>query len=230
MQKRALFKKFIALGLTAALGAGSILPVTAAEMTVEEKAGGSMAMLAHYPLQEDAEDISGNENNGQIHGSVTWEDGLVLPGGRKTSDSSASYVTLPEGMLDKKDEVTISAWIKSNTNSGNYSALFFGTPAQGNQMPLNYWLFNPTNPNGLFKSVFTNGNNVDAPYQTEAGVTSAATTAFKGGMDPLHHGADRGLCDRIYQWGKDRDSGENENHIGFRNRAAGLYRALQLSE
>ncbi len=180
MQKRALFKKFIALGLTAALGAGSILPVTAAEMTVEEKAGGSMAMLAHYPLQEDAEDISGNENNGQIHGSVTWEDGLVLPGGRKTSDSSASYVTLPEGMLDKKDEVTISAWIKSNTNSGNYSALFFGTPAQGNQMPLNYWLFNPTNPNGLFKSVFTNGNNVDAPYQTEAGVTSAATTAYKG--------------------------------------------------
>lgn len=141
---------------------------------------GQAPLLAQYPLQSNADDISGNENHGAISGSVTWDDGLVLPGGKKTSAADASYVTLPEGMFDGRDEVTVSVWIKSNTNAGNYSALFFGTPAQSNNMPLNYWLFNPTNPSGMFKSVFTNSNNSSAPYNSEVGVTSASTAEYKG--------------------------------------------------
>ncbi len=185
MHIKNIWKKGIAFGLSAVLAAGSITPVQAAQVTdgsskaAEEKAE-TATMLAHYPLQSDVDDVSGNNKNAEIHGSVSWDDGLVLPGGKKTSAGDASYVTLPEGLFDGKDEVTISAWIKSNTDKGNYSALFFGTKAQNNNMPLNYWLFNPTNPSGNFKSVFTNDNNSGAPYQTEVGISSTATTANKG--------------------------------------------------
>ena len=93
-------------------------------------------LLARYPLAQDANDISGNHKNG----SVTWNEGLTLPGGKKTSAADASYVTLPGDLFAGRENLTISVWIKSATNKGNYAALFFGTAPQSNNMPLNYWL------------------------------------------------------------------------------------------
>lgn len=138
------------------------------------------SLLARYPLQQDVNDISGNGRNGETHGNVSYTDGLVLPGGKKTSAEDASYVTLPGNMFTGKEKLTISVWIKNATDKGNYAALFFGTAPQDNKMPLNYWLFNPINPGGLFKSVFTNADNADSPYSTEAGVTAGDTTQYKG--------------------------------------------------
>ncbi len=138
------------------------------------------ALLARYPLAQDVNDISGNGKNGEAHGSVTYNEGLTLPGGKKTSAGDASYVTLPGDIFAGKENLTISVWIKSATDKGNYAALFFGTPPQSNNMPLNYWLFNPTNPGGLFKSVFTDSNNSNAPYQSEKGVTAGGTEVYKG--------------------------------------------------
>ncbi|UOK65439.1 LamG domain-containing protein [Paenibacillus sp. OVF10] len=83
-------------------------------------------------------------------------------------------------MFDNQENTTISVWIKSNTGSGNYSALFYGTPAAGNNLPTNYWMFNPSNPSGDFKSVFTNSNNVDQPWTTEVGVSGTSTSPYKG--------------------------------------------------
>lgn len=137
-------------------------------------------LLARYPLAQDANDISGNHKNGEVHGSVTWNEGLTLPGGKKTSAADASYVTLPGDLFAGRENLTISVWIKSATNKGNYAALFFGTAPQSNNMPLNYWLFNPTNPSGLFKSVFTDSNNSGTPYNTEKGVTAGGTEVYKG--------------------------------------------------
>lgn len=137
-------------------------------------------LLARFPLAQDANDISGNGKNGQVHGAVTWAEGLTLPGGQRTSDANASYITLPGDLFANRERLTISVWIKSATNKGNYAALFFGTAPQSNNMPLNYWLFNPTNPNGLFKSVFTDSNNSGAPYNSEKGVTAGATEGYKG--------------------------------------------------
>jgi len=132
--------------------------------------------LAHYPLLENVEDISGNDNHGQAVGNITYQDGLTLPGG---TNSNTNYVKLPDGLFDNQDSVTISVWIKSNTGSGNYAALFFGTPPTGN-VPSNYWLFNPTNPSGNFKSVFTDSTNVSSPWTTEVGVGSHPTTGYFG--------------------------------------------------
>ena len=181
MQRNSMKKKSLAFVLAASMCVGGVLPAAAAPVKEEGMAKAEeSAMLAHYPLQGDVQDISGNENHGSVHGNVSWTDGLVLPGGTRTDASNASYVTLPEGMFDGQDEVTVSVWINSNTNSGNYSALFFGTETQSNNLPLNYWLFNPTNPSGMFKSVFTNSDNSGSPWSTEVGVTSGSTTAYKG--------------------------------------------------
>ncbi len=134
-------------------------------------------MLAHYPLLEDVQDISGNEKHGTAVGNITYTDGLTLPGG---TDSNTNYVQLPTGLFDHQENTTISVWIKSNTGSGNYSALFYGTPAAGNNLPTNYWMLNPSNPSGDFKSVFTNSNNVDQPWTTEVGVSGTSTSQYKG--------------------------------------------------
>lgn len=177
MQRSTMKKKTLAFVLAASMCMGNILPAVAAPGTEKTE---ETAMLAHYPLQSNAQDVSGNANHGTVHGNVSWTDGLVLPGGMKTDAANASYVTLPEGMFDGQDEVTVSVWINSNTDAGNYSALFFGTKTQSNNLPLNYWLFNPTNPSGMFKSVFTNANSTDTPWGTEVGVSSVSTTEYKG--------------------------------------------------
>jgi hypothetical protein len=133
--------------------------------------------LAHYPLIDDVADISGNEKHGVAVGNITYNDGLTLPGG---TNSSTNYVQLPDGMFDNQDSVTISVWLKSNTGSGNYAALFFGTPANSGNVPTNYWLLNPTNPSGQFKSAFTDGSNSGSPWTTEIGVSGAPTTQYRG--------------------------------------------------
>lgn len=137
-------------------------------------------LLARYPLQQDANDISGNGKHGEAHGSVSYNDGLVLAGGKVTTNSAASYITLPGDMFVGEENLTISVWIKNASDKGNYGALFFGTAPQANNMPLNYWLFNPINPDSLFKSVFTNINNASAPYNSEVGVAAGSTEAYKG--------------------------------------------------
>lgn len=147
--------------------------VTANEITVNN----DEQLLAHYPLIEDVKDVSGHEKHGETVGNITFAEGLTLPGG---TNSNTNYVKLPDGLFDHQDSLTISTWLKSNTGSGNYSALFFGTQANSNNVPENYWLFNPTNPSGNFKSVFTNSKNSSAPWSTEVGVTSANTTANHG--------------------------------------------------
>lgn len=134
-------------------------------------------MLAHYPLIEDVLDVSGNGRHGTAVGSIMYADGLTLPGG---TDSLTNYVQLPTGLFDHQENTTISVWMKSNAGRGNHAALFYGTPAAENKLPTNYWLFNPSNPSGEFKSVFTDGNNVDQPWTTEVGVSGPSTTQYEG--------------------------------------------------
>lgn len=148
-----------------------------AQAAADAPEGGSL--LARYPLQEDANDISGNDRHGEAHGSVSYNDGLVLSGGKKTSAADAPYVTLPGELFAGREKLTISVWIKNASDKGNYGALFFGTAPQANNMPLNYWLFNPINPDSRFKSVFTNSDNSATPYSSEVGVTAGNTAQYK---------------------------------------------------
>ena len=74
-------------------------------------------------------------------------------------------------MFDGKNTVTISAWLKNQTGSGNYAAMFFGNDKNSKGFPTQYWLLNPANLSGQMKSVITNSVNESAPYNTEYGIS-----------------------------------------------------------
>ncbi len=129
------------------------------------------------------DDLSGNGFHAELKGKgATITDGmLMLPGGAAGSD--AAYVSIPKEVFVGQDTLTINVWLKNQTGSNNYAAMFFGTKTKhvdsGStaNMPLNYWLLNPADKDnkGMFKSVWTNGDNTDAPYTTETAVSKTKT-------------------------------------------------------
>ncbi len=155
-------KKFTSLMLAAVMVIGSALPASAKETTADED------MLLHYDFSNvegtTVKDSSGKGHDGTIRGSGYQVSGnaLTLPGG--ASGSTAAYVEIPAGTFDKQNTLTVSVWLKNETGAGNYAGMFFGNAS-------NYWLLNPCNPNGYFKSVITNSENTSAPYNTEYGIT-----------------------------------------------------------
>jgi GH43 family beta-xylosidase len=153
-----------------ALPAGGAAPAAAADPAVP-------APAAHYPLLTDARDVVGGADGTAI-GAVTFAgEGAVLPGG---TSSATNYVDLPGSAFAGTDEITVSAWVRAVTGAGNYAALSFGTPAQANRLPLGYWLLNPTNPSGAFKTVVTDGSSPTAPWSTEVGTSGPSTTSRVG--------------------------------------------------
>jgi GH43 family beta-xylosidase len=125
-------------------------------------------------------DSSPYGNDGVIRGTGANVTGnvLTLPGGAASSGSA--YVQLPTGMFDGRDTLTISTWLKNETAAGNYAAMFFGTTQN---LPSQYWLLNPRNPQGRYKSVVTNGLNSGAPWGTEYGISP--TNSAQGIAGPL---------------------------------------------
>jgi len=129
------------------------------------------------------DDLSGNGFHAELKGNgATITDGmLMLPGGSAGSD--AAYVSIPKEVFVGQDTLTINVWLKNQTGSNNYAAMFFGTKTKhvdsGStaNMPLNYWLLNPADKDnkGMFKSVWTNGDNADTPYRTETAVSKTKT-------------------------------------------------------
>lgn len=168
------------------------------EFTVKVKAAGEKTeiklptenLVASYKFDAEnvkdgvVKDLSGKDNNATIEGEgETYnEDGtLHLPGG--AANSAAAYVEIPGSVFEKQDTLTISIWLKNETGAGNYAAMFFGTPTKSfgsgdANAPGRYWLLNPCNPDGNFKSVWTKGAvDAGAPWGTETKTSSQKTTA-----------------------------------------------------
>jgi GH43 family beta-xylosidase len=164
----------IAAALTAALALSLAAPVTAAD---------DPDLLLSYDFSATTgtvvTDSSGHGHDGQIRGAgaTVVGDELRLPGGG--SNSGAGYLQLPTGLFDGKNTLTLSAWMKNETGPGNYAGMFFGSPSSP---PSQYWLLNPANPDGRFKSVITNGQDASAPWTTEAGISP--TNAANGVSGP----------------------------------------------
>jgi len=162
----------------------SFYSVTGENMVVT--AQGDSDLILHYQFQTNSAengativDSSGNNNNGRIVGTgAQISNGiLTLPGGSNTS--GRAYVELPVGLFDNRNTLTINLWLKNETGSGNYCAMFFGT---NNSPPTQYWLLNPAAPNGCFKSVFTNSVNTSQPWTTEVGPHDTVKTTSNWGM------------------------------------------------
>lgn len=128
-------------------------------------------LLANYPLQYDLSDATGQNADGAITGTGYSLDAgmLCLNGGAK---STGNYLTLPTGMLDGQDRMTVSFWADNENAPGNYAAFFLGSTEA---TPLNYLLLNPANPSGYVKLAFTDRVAADnMPWNTEVGFAATA--------------------------------------------------------
>ncbi|WP_152631132.1 immunoglobulin-like domain-containing protein [Agreia bicolorata] len=140
-------------------------------------------LLLHYDFSDvsgtTVPDSSQNSNDGVLKGAgaVVTDAELALPGG--ASNSNAAYVQLPTGLFDGRDTLTISTWLRNEKASGNYAAMFFGS---ANNPPSQYWLLNPKNPGGLFKSVITGSATSGSPWSSEVGISP--TNAANGIAGP----------------------------------------------
>lgn len=176
-------RRWLALLLTA----GMLVGLVPADGTQAVHAAGEFDadadLLAHYPLETDVKDVSGNDKDASITDGASGVDfsgdALNLAGGAR---STGNYVTLPDGLFDGQDTVTVSLWISNHGNQTNTAAFFFGSAPEGTKVdPANYFLLNPCSPSGHYKAVFTNSLNAGQPWTTEAGINGTVSTA--GFMD-----------------------------------------------
>jgi GH43 family beta-xylosidase len=125
-------------------------------------------------------DTSGAGRDATVRGAGASGAGgvLSLPGG--SSSSGAAYVELPTGLVDGQDTLTVSAWLRNQKGSGNYAALYLGTTQSP---PSQYWLMNPKNPSGRYKSVVTGSVSAGSPWNTEQGLSP--TVAANGVAGPV---------------------------------------------
>lgn len=175
MEKCSRIRKFLSLLLCLLVCSVILFPARGTSGIAEAAQEGLPELLAHYPLLSDIKDVSGNGYDGKAVGELRYYNGITFPG---NNDSSTNYAELPQGMLDGKNILTISVWLKNRTGKGNYAAMCFCSPVESGNSP-NYWLFVPSNPDGVFKNVFTNGVNAAKPYSTEVGVTAGDTTGLE---------------------------------------------------
>lgn len=177
MKRRKFLERFASAALAVVMVATSMTGFKMASVEASDGFQIDKGMIAHYPLEDDAKDASGNGKDAEVMGTGVNFNGnaLNLPGG---NNSSKDYVKLPEGLFDNQNKVTVSMWINNNNTKGNYSGFFFGTKAQSNKLPLNYFLLNPSNPSGNYKAVFTDSNNTAEPWTTEKGISNTPTTGY----------------------------------------------------
>jgi hypothetical protein len=68
-----------------------------------------LGLLAHYPLDEDGRDHSGQENHGSLHGGLSFERGRV--GQAAAFDGVDDYIEIqPKSEAAKVEDFTVSAW------------------------------------------------------------------------------------------------------------------------
>ena len=182
MRKEKWMKKLISLLMAVCLLLSSVPMLGTVSVQASEEFRADDNLLAHYPLESDAKDVSGNDQDAVItegaSGVSFTGDALNLAGGDK---NSKNYVTLPDGLFDNQDTVTVSMWINNKNTKGNYSAFFFGSAAVNN-LPSNYFLLNPCSPSGNYKAVFTDSVNAGSPWTTEKGVNDSTNKTPTSGF------------------------------------------------
>jgi lysophospholipase L1-like esterase len=86
--------------------------------------GPDAGLVAHYPFDSDADDKSGNGNNGTIHGAKFVEGKFGL--GLEFADSAGTYVEVPHSdSLAPAHAVTVSVWAKVYSYPTWHSSLVY---------------------------------------------------------------------------------------------------------
>jgi len=103
---------------------------------------GDARLVAYYPFDEDVRDATGNGNDGEAHGGVSYTSGV--DGQAVLLDGATGYVDLiEETNLDGFDTVTIALWVKPDgdltSGTARQDILYKGRSTQnGASYDLNY--------------------------------------------------------------------------------------------
>ena len=73
----------------------------------------SDGLIAYFPFEEEAEDHSGNKNNGRLVGAVFQNDETIGKKALRVNGTTSSYVMIPRAAaLEPTNGITISMWVK----------------------------------------------------------------------------------------------------------------------
>jgi hypothetical protein len=76
----------------------------------------SAGLVAYYPFSGNANDASGNEHNGSVHGATLTTDRFGNPNSAYHFDGLNDYVRVPDDpQLDGMSALTLSVWVKINS-------------------------------------------------------------------------------------------------------------------
>jgi len=91
-------------------------------------------LLLHYNFDEasgtTANDISGNNHHGSLLGGATFSAGKL--NNALTLNGSNGYVKLPDGIVAEAEAMTVSAWVKPNSNPAWSRVFDFGSSQTSN--------------------------------------------------------------------------------------------------
>lgn len=80
-------------------------------------------LLAYYPFDGNANDVSGNGLDGTVHGATMTNDGMLRPAYAFNGTTSHITIADPDEKLSfdaKTDSYTVTAWLKMNTISSGH--------------------------------------------------------------------------------------------------------------
>ncbi|MBA7608358.1 hypothetical protein ES703_15535 [subsurface metagenome] len=98
----------------------------------------SRGQVAYYPFSGNANDESGNGNNGTVYGATLTADRFGNPNSAYDFDAIDDYIEVPDSdSLDATNEITIAAWVKPNVNDVT-SPIVVKIPESGSEA---YWLY-----------------------------------------------------------------------------------------
>lgn len=75
-------------------------------------------LIAHFPFNGNANDESGNQNNGSTTGATLTVDRFGNPNKAFNFDGIDDKITLPTSILNNLSQLTFSAWVKCNPYTG----------------------------------------------------------------------------------------------------------------
>ena len=83
-------------------------------------------LVAYYPFRGNANDASGHENNGMVHGATLTSDRFGHANSAYDFDGSSSYIGFRSVPMRQVDDVTISLWIKPAATSQHSTPVCLG--------------------------------------------------------------------------------------------------------
>ncbi|MES2680048.1 MAG: LamG-like jellyroll fold domain-containing protein [Bacteroidota bacterium] len=117
------------------------------------------SLIAYYPFCGNANDLSGNGNNGTVVGASLTSDRFGNPGNAYDFNGTSNYISLPPASFASLNVYSYSMWIKpSSTLTTGFIAFSVGASSQPWCMSMNY-----NSPN-IFAGCYNNGSSPVQSY------------------------------------------------------------------